>query len=242
VSGYRDLPRDWKAWWNTSEAVQSPDSYRQVGRTVSGVATGDADPASVCDAIVEALALTGTETLLDLCCGNGLVTSLVAAHCRHVVAVDYSAPLIGAARLHHARGNVDYVVADVSRLDAVAVDLSQTDAAYMSLAFQYFDSDKARALLASLRAVVPPRCRLFLEDIPDAARLFDFYNTPERQAEYRRRIADGTEAIGHWWSADDLVRLAASEGFDCRIITQPAQRFRTHYRFDAMLRPRGCPP
>lgn len=235
MSTCRALSRDWEHWWNTSEAVWSPDAYRQVGRTVCGVATGNRDPARVCNAIVGALTLTGTETLLDLCCGNGLVTSLVSAHCRRVVGVDYSAPLIEAARMHHARENVDYEVADVARLEAIAIDLSQIDAAYMSLAFQYFDSDKAKALFASLRAVVSPPCQVFLEDIPDASRLFNFYNTPERQAEYRHRIANGTEAIGHWWLADDLARLAASAGFDCHVISQPPERFRAHYRFDALL-------
>ncbi|MFJ9604006.1 class I SAM-dependent methyltransferase [Streptomyces althioticus] len=49
-------------------------------------------------ALLEAAALGGTDTVLDIGCGNGSVTRLAARHARRAVGIDLSAPMLERAR------------------------------------------------------------------------------------------------------------------------------------------------
>lgn len=63
----------------------------------------------------------GGQSVLDLACGTGILTRLVADHgAEHVVGVDSSAPMIEQARLAGDRGGrIEYRVADVSAVPTV---------------------------------------------------------------------------------------------------------------------------
>jgi cyclopropane fatty-acyl-phospholipid synthase-like methyltransferase len=228
--------RDWKAWWNEVPA-QMPDTdlYHHVGRTVGGRANGEKDIITTSEAIISALQLTGNEIVLDLCCGNGLLSKKLAAHCAKLIGIDYSASLISIARRLNDGNNIDYVVSDVVHIGPGVIGLTEVEAAYLASAFQYFDVTAASELLRRLRAIAAPNFRLFIEGIADKERIFDFYDTPERQEEYRKRTAEGTEHIQTWWSRRALAELARSEGFECAAIAQAPDRVCAHYRFDALL-------
>jgi SAM-dependent methyltransferase len=228
--------RDWQAWWNEVPA-QMPDTdfYHHVGRTVGGRATGEKDLITTSNAIISALQLVGNEIILDLCCGNGLLSKKLAAHCAKLIGVDYSVSLINIARRFNNGSNIYYVVSDVVRIGPGVIGLPQVEAAYLASAFQYFDVTAASELLSRLRAIAAPKFRLFIEGIADEERIFDFYDTSERQEEYRRRTAEGTEHIKTWWSRRALAELARSEGFNCAAIAQAPDRVCAHYRFDALL-------
>ena len=226
--------RDWKVWWNQVPA-QMLDFYHQVGRTVGGKANGEADLITTSEAIVSALRLSGREVVLDLCCGNGLLSKRIAGHCRRLIGVDYSSSLIDIARRLNGASNIDYIVSDVVSISSGVIGLAKVEAAYLAFALQYFDATAAGELLKRLRAVAAPDFRLFIEGIPDQERIFDFYNTPERQQEYKKRKAEGTEHLGNWWSRSTLSELARSHGFDCTTIAQGTSRVCAHYRFDALF-------
>jgi cyclopropane fatty-acyl-phospholipid synthase-like methyltransferase len=230
------MSRNWQTWWNEVPA-QIPESsvFEQVARTRSGEPTGEADITATAEAIVSALELSGREAVLDLCCGNGLLSRRIAAHCRKLIGVDYSYTLVARARKLHSGENIDYLLADVTRIDRTLLGQDDFDAAYMAFSFQYFDHDMAALLFQRLRALAGTHFKLFLESIPDRERIFAFYDTPERHEEYRRRKAEGTEAVGHWWTRDALTALAESEHFRCELIEQDPQRTNAHYRFDALL-------
>jgi hypothetical protein len=79
---------------------------------------------------------------------------------------------------------------------------------------------------------------LFFTDIPDAGRLRAFYDTPERWAEFERRRAEGTEALGMWWDREHLTRIFEAHGYAVALSMDP-QRFTAHYRFDLLATPRA---
>ena len=227
--------RDWRTHWNALPT--GGDLHAEVGKTRNGVPIDASQVGLIVENIVQTLQPNEDDWLLDLCCGNGLLTAQVAQHCRGVVAIDYSAPLIESARRHHARSNIHYVVSSV--LEIRTTDLGPAvhfGKAFMYEALQYFSSWSLGALLAHLASLAAGRdITLLLASIPDRARLFDFYDTPERRAEYERRSREGTEAIGTWWDADELVAVVQGAGYDCQLRTQPNALYTAHYRFDALL-------
>jgi ubiquinone/menaquinone biosynthesis C-methylase UbiE len=227
---------DWQTWWNESVAQSGEqDLFRQVGRTVGGVPTGESDLDATTEAILEALELSGSEVVLDLCCGNGLLSQKIAPHCRTLIGIDFSAPLIEVARRFQL-ANAEFIVGDVANLKRDTLGVSQVDAACLAMAFQYFNFDRAAEMLKKIRRLATPAFRLFIEGIPDQDKIDMFYNTPERRAEHTRRKAAGTEQIENWWKRGSLLELAASEGFDCVNISQGPNRVCQSYRFDALLK------
>lgn len=226
---------DWREWWNEYPArVPQSEFFTQVGRTVGGMPTGQADLITTSEAILSALRPSPGEIVLDLCCGNGLVTERIAPHCGRLIGIDFSEPLIRIARSRIP--NVEFVVADVTMIDGKLLGVDRVDAAYLAFAFHNFDEAKARKLLTQLNFIAGPKFRLFLESIPDIARIKAHYHTRERMAAFQMRKAEGTEQIENWWSAKRLDAVARAEGFASEPRMQGADRVNSHYRFDALLR------
>jgi cyclopropane fatty-acyl-phospholipid synthase-like methyltransferase len=226
---------DWHEYWNRPTLLEEPDPVRQVGKTVGGVAVADADIDAMACQVISILDIATDDRVLDLCCGNGLITWRCSAHCRTIVAVDFSRTLLATARNNFWRSNIEYVHADVRRLPA-AVAGQPFSKAYMYEALQHFTSEDVEALLGALQHSHAGGAPLFLASIPDAAQLWSFYDTPARREEYRRRSAEGTEAIGRWWTRAEIVQLGEHCGYGVTVMSSTIRHV-AHYRFDALLTP-----
>jgi cyclopropane fatty-acyl-phospholipid synthase-like methyltransferase len=185
-----------------------------------------------------ALDLNPSDTLLDLGCGNGLVTIRLAEACRAVYAVDYSKDLIEIARRHYAAPNLTYFCCDATELTAARLDNLRPSKIAMLAGLQYFTVAMLKRLLAAVKELTGAAAPLFFSDIPDADHLYDFYDTPERRAYYERQRAMGLEPMGTWWSRAHLAQLLGSAGYATEFHEQEAQRYAAYYhRFDLLARP-----
>lgn len=222
----------WKDHFN-STALRFPDSpLKQVQATVNGEELNSLQCALMERAILESLSVTGTDRLIDLCCGNGFFTQRIAAHCAQIDGVDFSENLIATAALRNTLTNVTYQVGDVGSLrdDFFAA----ADKVYMCYALQHLSIDAWTRLLRQVASA--PACRLFfVSGIPDKDRLTAFYDTPEKLAFHHQREEAGTPHIGKWWSGPEFAAVAADCGWQAQHIAQPSEQFSSHYRFDALL-------
>lgn len=216
--------------------VERGDYRRQVGKTVNQIPVPEQTLDDMALDVIEALELTSDDGLLDLCCGNGLITSRVAARVRSVAGVDRSESLIAVARADFAARNIEYIVADVTQLPEPLTRRAFSKIA-MYEALQNFSTEQTAALLRTLAASASGGAPIFLGSIPDRDRIWNFYDSRERRQEYERRVADGTEAIGHWWTAAELRDVAAAHGYDLEIRAPRSSLHVAHYRFDALLTP-----
>lgn len=227
--------RDWRAHWTSvGQRTGKDELFRQVERTVGGMPVPPEQIELVIGAIKRRLNLCGDDVLLDLCCGNGLITALLSPQCQAVVGTDYSCELIQVARERSALPNTVY-------LHRAADDLRPTDflmgaptKVCMNAGLQYFTERMVGRLLHSLRGLVQQGLALYFTDVPDAGTIEAFYNTPERWAEFERRRAAGTEAIGTWWDRDHLRSIMEKAGYSVSIIDPEPDRFTAHYRFDVL--------
>ena len=104
----------------------------------------------------------------------------------------------------------------------------------MNAGLQYFTELTVDKLLASLRKLARGDVELAFTAVPDADKLEQFYNTPERRADYERRMAAGNEAIGTWWNRDHLISIFKKAGYAASAIDpDPGLSFK-HYRFDVI--------
>lgn len=228
----------WFEHWNAIPIHEGEGALlKQVGKTVNRQAVPMVHIDRMVNAILSALDLHADDRVLDLCCGNGLLTARVATVCGQMLGIDYSAPLIGVANTRNRLSNVEYLHGSVLALADILAEHGKTgfSKAYMYEAFQHFNRDEAQTLLRALATNAQTSFRLFLGSIPDRARLYDFYNTVERRQEYERRLKDSTEAIGTWWLGSEINEIAEAAGFSCAIIPQHDALYTAHYRFDALL-------
>lgn len=228
--------RDWRGFWNSGAAhLASQELLVQVGRTVGGRPIDEAEVAQAAGSVIEGLDLGGEDILLDLCCGNGLITRRLARACRAAIGVDCSSRLIEVAKACSAAPNVSYRVGAAEEIGALDLEPPNPNKLSIVQALQHLTIQGLSRLLAALDARPQPITRLCFTDVPDAALIFAFYDTPERQAEFHRRRAAGTEAIGTWWDREELEDLLEAHGYEVEIKASPGPSY-AHYRFDVVGR------
>jgi cyclopropane fatty-acyl-phospholipid synthase-like methyltransferase len=225
--------RDWYTHWNTVNSRAGPREFlSQVERTVGGRPIDEKQIRLAVEAARVALCLTATDCLLDLCCGNGLLTIRLAAVCQSSYAVDFSEYLIEIARRHHTAPTLKYIHCPVTGLGLMQFGGRRPNKICMITALQYFTKATLKRLLGGLSNLADAPATLYFSDVPDVDRLYEFYDTAERRADFERRRAAGNEAVGTWWSRQDLAELLAGEDYLAEFRDQDSRRFGAHYRFD----------
>lgn len=224
---------DWKAFWNDSPQVRDPDLGKQVGRTFQQVSYSEGQLDLVVSRLLTLVDASADKILLDLACGNGMVTSRLASHVRRITAVDFSRPLIEVARTRCACSNVDYIVGDAVALEGVH---DRYDCVVISAAFQFFDTRQARNMLQGLAGVVADRGRIVLGDVADGDRIWKFYRGAGGRVRYVFDLVRQRPIIGHWWRSAALRRIAREAGWTTAIHYQPTDLPNHYFRYDAVLR------
>ena len=97
LSGNRDMERE-RSLSNREDMKQQPISEEALRLSI--------------ELITKGLQLTNKDRLLELCCGNGLMTKHLAPLVDQVYAVDFVERLIEHARKFRSAPNIQYVCAD----------------------------------------------------------------------------------------------------------------------------------
>lgn len=236
------MSKHWQSFWDNyrnSDAKSEADLFIQVGKTVAQqpIPRGMFD--RMVERIVADLELRHDDHLLDLCCGNGLISFELAHVAGHVTGVDFADHLIKAAVEFKSLPNIDYRVGDVTSPIADLIDdASGVPGKYlMNDALAYFTPETLGVLLDNVREACGSNpFRLLLTGIPNDALKWNFYDTPERKLRHldNARAGDGTnDGLGRWWQSDEIEAECALRGLQVRIENQPDAISR--YRMDALI-------
>ena len=228
--------RNWRKYWRELEVESVPcmnEALRQVGKTVLGRPVESCHLDTIVDAVVTGLDLSSGDAVLDLGCGNGVVTERVADRVERIAGIDVSEPLIEAARAHRLRPNCTYHVGDLAELGPFPIE--GVTKVYSYEVLQHLSMEETRSLFGVLVDRLGEDLMFFAGSIPERAKLRTFYDTPERWTYYERRVAEGTEQIGRWWGRDELAALCDEFGLAFTPQDQPESLYTSHYRFDARI-------
>ena len=222
----------WKTYWDKHvDSVSSDDPLRQVLRVQDQQPVSAALFAKIAADVVAKLDLHPDHRVLDLCCGNGLLSAEVAKYCHSVVGVDFSETLVKDIGLR-GRPNIIGIVSDVL---AIKFQPETFDRILFAAALQHFDQAQVIRLFKDQARWLNPGGRLLITDILDSPRIWNFYNNPEREDAYFRNVMDGTPILGTWFDRVWLTKLARHAGFkQAEALDQPEEFLYSHYRFDLL--------
>jgi SAM-dependent methyltransferase len=221
----------WANHYNESAKRFRNSPMKQVGKTVAGREVDRFHVDLIIEHITHVLSIAKTDRVLDLCCGNGLLTERIAADCR-VTGVDFSHEMIACAQTERSAPNAQYVSGNVVALtDDLICGASKI---YMWEGLQYLSGAELRALLTQMRK--SPRNPLFLiGGIPDIEKLEGFYDTPGKLRFFHDTESRGEPHMGKWWSKCELAGIAAMAGIKVHFLAQPEALYTASYRFDCVM-------
>jgi len=220
-----------------SPSFKETDFLKQVGKTVSGKPITHDQLTAIFADICIGLEIGQPDFVLDLGCGNGFITSMLAGKCSAVIGVDRMESLLKIAREYNQPENVTYY--QLSILDPALKACFPKDRAFTKIlmyeALQHFTEADLPKILDLIRGSSAPGALAFLASIPDKDRLWDFYDTDEKRAMYQIRKNRHEEKIGTWWDKKLIEKACRENGFGIQFLSQNPLLHTAYYRFDVRL-------
>ncbi|MFT5969585.1 MAG: SAM-dependent methyltransferase [Flavobacteriales bacterium] len=223
------LLMNWKEYWNNKASAKS--SLARVGRE---------DNAALFELTLKHLDALVRPTkqmiLLDLCCGNGLVSQFFGPKVNRLVGVDLSPVLLSEAKeLNLNFSNSSFICADAC---AFSEKLNQQfDVVLLHFSFQYFETNAiASSVLAEIKKALNGDGKVVITDIPDARKLQVFYPGLLGRLRRIKQKTTKTSEMGRFWHPKTLQKIAVENGFAAEILEQDAKLPYSHYRFDVILK------
>lgn len=219
----------WENYWNK---VDGSNQQSSVGRTKFGAPVEEHKFKEELNFVENHLRLNKKDTLIDLCAGNGMLSSYLINNVSNIIAIDYSKPLLENFAVESA--NLKKVCANVKELDFGKYKYSKL-IWYFSI--QHFNEIEVTSILKNILQNLSKGGRVYIGDIPDLNKIWDFYSTEEYKAFYFQKLLDGQEHIGTWFEQDFFKNLLFFLGFEnkFKIIEKPSTHFNSSYRFDLLI-------
>jgi len=227
----------WKSHYADSSRRFAGSLLKQVGKTVNGSEVSENQVQLIVDNMRRSLGLNASDSVLDLCCGNGLLTRRYAPLVKGVVGVDYTPGLIDMALQLNRYQNIEYVNADVLELNPRYI--RGVNKVVMYEALQHFTAEEFSSLLGGLKDL-EEGARFFVGSIPDKAKLRAYYDTEDKYDFYLRREAEGAPHIGRWWLYEEIDQISSLNGFKTHHLQQASSLYTAYYRFDVILEKQSC--
>tara|TARA_R110002049_G_scaffold270669_2_gene447682 strand:+ start:2824 stop:3534 length:711 start_codon:yes stop_codon:yes gene_type:complete len=229
---------NWQNFWQDYPVrMNDLDPFQQVGKTVNGTAISPEQYECLLNDILTKLNLSKKDNLLDLCCGNGLITSSLSQHVQKTVGIDFSAPLIQNANQNNLSENVEYILSDVKNLSEYEIKYEQKfDKVLCYEALAFFDEDDLKGLLLDLKKIISPDATVLIASVLDKGCKSNFYNTWRRKIKgLILKLKRSDPGLGKWWDMKKFKSIATSSGYLCTVLNQNCFLHTAHYRKDIVL-------
>ncbi len=217
-----------------ARSCERDDFWGQIRRTVNGVAVDEDQIKLIIDSIVKAMKLNVNDTILDICCGNGALSSRVSQNVCNIIGIDNSEYLISVAKEYFE--NVPTLVFHKSEIkdfmQNAQIGMSNINKILCYGSISYLNSSIIRQTFNSINAYLPSASHFFIGNIPEKSKAKHFF---KRGNQNEFDLESHTTSIGKWWERDEVNELAKKYSWKCDIKAMPEHFYGSTYRFDALL-------
>lgn len=224
----------WKDFWQShAKSTVADHLQRQVLRTLNKKPIAEEQFHEILKYVKDKIKLAKRDDVLDLCCGNGLITTFLASCCKSVIGVDFAEELISQINLKKYN-NISIIVEDIRR---VSFEEQSFDKVVLYAGLQYLSYKETVLLFERVMSWLRTNGLFLIADIPDRERMWGFFNSEEREKVYFDTLKNEKPIVGTWFDRDWLVKLGRYVGFKkTKTLSQPKEFPYAHYRFDLLLK------
>lgn len=229
-----DRQEYWRKFWlEYTQDLSKKDEQTQVLRTRNKRPIGEAEWQYTLDSVTNQLELKSSDTILDLCCGNGLFTAAFAPFVKSVDSADLSPQLIDRINARQIP-NVRAQAQDVRELSFETGSFTKV---LWYAGIQYLDESDIVSMIRKIRKWMKSGGILFVGDVPDRSKLWGYFNDSTREKAYFDGIEQKRPIIGSWLDKNWLETLCRSAGFaEARAIAQDATLIYSDFRYDLIAK------
>jgi len=232
----------WKNFWQNYRIIpinNKNDLLYQVGKTVHKKVIHEDQFQILTQEILDNLDVNKDDNVLDLCCGNGVITYELSKYANYVYGIDFSQPLIKNARKYKSNHNISYLCHDARQLDQISTFLANKGVTKILLydAIGYLTTHEFVQLLLDVKKIAKPGFVMFIGGVFDKTAIWQFFNTPARKINYfiNIKILGKTKAIGKWWPRNKIKTICEHNHFHVEIQDQNEKLYTAYYRFNMKL-------
>jgi cyclopropane fatty-acyl-phospholipid synthase-like methyltransferase len=223
-------------WTNYPKTVGNGEYQKQVQNTVNGEPYSLENYQEMLSGICEGLELEKNDVLLELCCGNGLVTVELAKKCQQIVGIDFSEPLLEVANQVHKPENVSYQKLDILKLDRlVATKARYFNKILLHAGLQFFSPKSLKFIIKNMIDLSSSPRLILLSSIPDKSKKWQFFDTPQRKLKYIYYQISGQDYIGTWWDRELIRKVTHELNLNCDFYPESLDKPASYYRFDVKI-------
>lgn len=234
---------NWLKYWDNHGNIKinnEQDLLYQVGKTVSSEPIDDNQVNIIVNNIIRELQITAEDNVIDLCCGNGLLTKYIATNAGFVLGIDFSAKMIKNANYYNTGDNIEYLQHDVKKINELTniIKSKQINKVIISDALAYFSAQEFSAILESLNQMLVSNHSILLGNVLFHEKRWKFYNSFKRKLNYfiKHKILGKTTVLGKWWQYNELKCIFNRFNYKMKIINQDSKLYSAHYRIDILLK------
>lgn len=221
----------WRDHWQTHSKLESLDPQIQVARTKFGIPIANNEWNRTCEYIISQMQLHPNDTVLDLCCGNGLLSAYLIEYVSKIYSIDYSSKLLDNFVINDDR--IIKVLSDVLNYD---FHLHDFDSAVLYFAAQHFNESDLIFIADKIYKNMRDNGVFLIGDIPDINRKWDFFYKKEFRSFYFSNLEKRKPAVGTWYEKKFFEYLAEHIGFSNVIVQdQPEFMINSNHRFDVLF-------
>ncbi len=158
---------NWEQYWNQyPSSFKETQFYEQVGQTICGKPISSDHLNTIVDDIKNALNITRNDVILDMCCGNGLLTWEISKFCDLIVGIDFSKTLIEIANKYFSRENISYYCMSILDKNLIIQFPNKFSKVFMHGGLQYFDITGLSNILEQVKGITIKDAVIFIGFIP----------------------------------------------------------------------------
>ena len=222
----------WKQHYELAALAHPSSPLKQTGKTVNGCVVGEEQLTIIITQIAEQLELNSTDILVDLGCGNGLLTARISNLVSKVIGIDFTEPLLDYACLYNNSRNITYIKSDILNIHEDI--LERVTALTMYEVLQHLSLEELHRLMSGLSSL-KDGTRFFIGGIPNKEKIKKFYNTNAKYKYFLQCESNNQPHLGRWWTESEISEIAKKSGWIMHSVALPDNLYTSYYRFDAVL-------
>ena len=224
----------WKSYYNNIKIVnRNEDLQINVSRTRGGLKVEDEVWIKTINYMLDLLSINQDSSVLELCCGNGLIIGEIAKKCKFACGVDYSEILLNQLKGNFKSENLIAINSDIKEYE---LSNNKYDAIIIYFSLQHFNEKEAYSLISRCIKSLKTNGKILIGDIPDLDKKWQYINKPNYHVDYFQRVLEDKPMIGYWFQEDFFKAMnSCFPNTSFEILKQPDYQINSSYRFDLLI-------